>query len=306
MRTLITGGAGFIGSHLYDRLVQDGHHVTVIDNLSSGDKARIPDSALRIADIRDPEQMTAIITTERPEVIFHLAAQISVRHSVTDPRTDAETNILGTINLLTPAHDIGATIVMASTGGAMYGDGVPMPTPEGELPQTAAPYGISKYGAEQYLQLFNRLYRTNHVALRLGNVFGPRQDPHGEAGVVAIFSGLIAEGKTPTIFGDGHQTRDYLYVDDIVGAFLAASNYTGNDSVFNIGTGTGTSVLQLLDAVNQAAGTQITPRFEPPRDGEWRHGALDSSRAAAALGWKASISLQDGITRTYQALTMRP
>jgi UDP-glucose 4-epimerase len=304
MRALITGGAGFIGSHLLDRLLVDGHTVTVVDNLSSGHRDRIPDAVpLHVVDITDTTAVTDIITTSQPEVIYHLAAQISVRHSVTDPQHDTTANVLGTLNIVTAATSVEARVIMASTGGAMYGDGVPMPTPETVLPQTQAPYGISKYCAEQYLALYNRLHGGRHIALRLGNVYGPRQDPHGEAGVVAIFCGLIAQDKTPTIFDDGKQTRDYLYVADIVDAFLASTHYTGNESVFNIGTGSGTSVLELLDAVNAAAGTSVTPVFAPARDGEWRHGALDSSRAATELGWQAAIQLSDGIRRTYAALT---
>lgn len=303
-RVLITGGAGFIGSHLLDRVVADGHHVSVIDNLSSGDKTRVPDGVtLHVADVRDTRTMTEIVTGEHPEVIYHLAAQISVRNSVADPHTDADTNIGGTLNLLTPAQQVGARLIFASTGGAMYGDGVPMPTPETVPPQTEAPYGISKYCAEHYLQLFNRLHGTQHLALRLGNAYGPRQDPHGEAGVVAIFCGLIARGQTPTIYGDGHQTRDYIYVADVVDAFLAGAGYTGSESVLNIGTGTGTSVLTLLDAVNTAADTRIQAQHAPARDGEWKHGALDSTRAGTELGWTATTPLATGIDLTYQQLS---
>ncbi|MGV9822977.1 NAD-dependent epimerase/dehydratase family protein [Nocardia xishanensis] len=304
MRALITGGAGFIGSHLLDRLIADGHTITVIDDLSSGDRTRIPDSVtFHEADVADTAAITQIIEDARPDVIYHLAAQISVRHSVTDPHHDAQVNVIGTLNIVTAATTIGARVIMASTGGAMYGDGVPMPTPETVLPQTQAPYGISKYCAEQYLTLHNRLYGSRHVALRLGNVFGPRQDPHGEAGVVAIFCGHIAAGRTPTIFGDGKQTRDYVYISDIIDAFLAAAEYTGAVPIFNIGSGTGTSVLELLDAVNTAASTDIAPEFAPPRDGEWRHGAIDSTLASAELGWRATTTVTDGIRTTYSALT---
>ncbi|MEU1957339.1 NAD-dependent epimerase/dehydratase family protein [Nocardia rhamnosiphila] len=304
MRALITGGAGFIGSHLLDRLLADGHTVTVIDDLSSGDRTRIPDSvAFHQADVADAAAVTSIIEQSRPELIYHLAAQISVRHSVTDPQRDAQVNVIGTLNILTAATTIGARVIMASTGGAMYGDGVPMPTPETVLPQTQAPYGISKYCAEQYLTLHNRLHGARHIALRLGNVFGPRQDPHGEAGVVAIFCGHIAANTTPTIFGDGKQTRDYVYISDIIDAFLAASAYTGSVAVFNIGTGFGTSVLELLDAVNTAADTSIAPRFDSPRDGEWRYGAVDSTLAATELNWHATTTVAAGIRTTYTALT---
>lgn len=304
MRALVTGGAGFIGSHLLDRLVADGVEVTVIDDLSSGDKNRIPDAVpLHIVDVRDTDAVNTVVTTARPDIVYHLAAQISVRHSVADPLFDATTNIIGGVGLLNAAHAVGARLVLASTGGAMYGDDVLMPTPETVPPQTIAPYGISKYCAEQYLSLFNRLHGTRHVALRLGNVYGPRQDPHGEAGVVAIFCGQVSRDETPTIFGDGRQTRDYVYVSDIVAAFVAAANYTGTQAVFNVGTGKGTSVLELLDAVNDAAGKSVTPQHAPERGGEWRHGALDSSRAAMELAWQATTPLRDGIRRTYAHLT---
>jgi UDP-glucose 4-epimerase len=304
MRVLITGGAGFIGSHLLDRAIGDGHQVSVIDDLSSGDKTRVPDGAdLYVADVRNAHAVNDVVTEEHPEIIYHLAAQISVRHSVADPHTDADTNIGGTLNVLTAAQQVGARVILASTGGAMYGDGVPLPTPETVPPGTEAPYGISKFCAEQYLTLFNRLHGSAHIALRLGNAFGPRQDPHGEAGVVAIFCGQLARGETPTIFGDGHQTRDYVYVADVVTAFTAAARYTGAEEVFNIGTGVGTSVLALLDAVNAAAGTRIEPRHAPERDGEWRHGALDSHRAAIELGWSPTTPIAEGIQHTYQQLT---
>ncbi len=304
-RVLITGGAGFIGSTLLDHYIAAGHQVSVIDNLSSGDKSRIPNVVpLYTTDIRDAAAVSEIIVgAERPELILHLAAQISVRKSVADPAADFDTNVRGTLNLLLPAQQIGARVIMASTGGAMYGDDVPLPTPEDTQPKTQAPYGISKRCAEEYLSLFNRMHGTGHVALRLGNVYGPRQDPHGEAGVVAIFCGLIAQGKSPTIFGDGRQTRDYVYVADIVRAFAAAAEYRGSESVLNIGTGKGTSVLELLDAVNAAAGTGIAAAHAPERTGEWRHGALESSRAAQELDWKATTTISEGIQQTYRRLT---
>lgn len=304
MRALITGGAGFIGSHLLDRLIVDGHEVAVLDDLSSGDRSRVPDTVtLHVTDIKDSAAVTEIVTSHRPDLIYHLAAQISVRHSTADPKFDASTNVLGTLNVLAAATEVRARVIFASTGGAMYGDDVLLPTPETVLPKTQAPYGISKYCAEQYLALYNRLHGGQHVALRLGNAYGPRQDPHGEAGVVAIFCGQIARDDTPTIFGDGKQTRDYVYVTDVVDAFVAASSYDGTESVFNIGTGTGTSVSDLLDHVNSAAGKSIAPRFAPPRGGEWKYGALDSTRAAAALDWTASTTIANGIRWTYQQLT---
>ncbi len=304
MRVLVTGGAGFIGSHLVDRLIADGHRVAVMDDLSTGSRDRIPSEvALHVVDVVNAREVTDVVTAYRPGVIYHLAAQISVRYSVADPVADATTNILGTVNLLNAATAADARLILASTGGAMYGDGVALPTPEICLPATLAPYGISKYCAEQYLMLFNRLHAGRHIALRLGNVYGPRQDPHGEAGVVAIFYGQVARGETPTIYGDGKQTRDYIYVADAVDAFLAATDYAGDEAVFNIGIGDATAVGDLLDVVNAAAGTAIEPKFAPARAGEWRHGSLDSTKAAAELNWTPATSLAAGIRRTYQLLT---
>ncbi len=306
MRALVTGGAGFIGSHLVDRLIADGHHVAVVDDLSIGRRDRIPsDVALHVVDVVNAREVTDVVTAYHPDVIYHLAAQISVRYSVADPVADATTNTLGTMNLLNAATATGARLILASTGGAMYGDGVPLPTPETCLPATLAPYGISKYCAEQYLMLFNRLHAGRHIALRLGNVYGPRQDPHGEVGVVAIFCGHVARGETPTIYGDGKQTRDYIYVADAVDAFLAATDYAGDESVFNIGTGNATAVGDLLGVINAAAGTAIESKFAPARAGEWRHGALDSTQAAVELNWTPGTSLAAGIRQTYQQLTGR-
>ena len=304
MRSLVTGGAGFIGSHLVDRLLADGHRVTVVDDLSTGHRDRIPhDVALHVVDVVNSRQVTDVVTACQPDVIYHLAAQISVRYSVANPVADATTNILGTMNLLNAANDTDARLILASTGGAMYGDGVPLPTPETCLPGTQAPYGIAKYCAEQYLMLFNRLHAARHIALRLGNAYGPRQDPHGEAGVVAIFCGQVARSETPTIYGDGKQTRDYIYVADVVDAFVAAANYVGDEAVFNIGTGNATAVGDLLDVINTAAGTTIEPKFAPARAGELRQGALDSTKAAAELNWAPRTSIAVGIRQTYHELT---
>jgi UDP-glucose 4-epimerase len=304
MRALVTGGAGFIGSHLVDRLIACGHRVAVLDDLSSGHRSRIRrDVALHVVDVVNANEVAGVVAAYQPEVIYHLAAQISVRYSVADPRADATTNVLGTLNLLNAATATDARLILASTGGAMYGDGVALPTPETCPPATLAPYGISKYCAEQYLMLFNRLHAGRHIALRLGNVYGPRQDPHGEAGVVAIFCNQVARGQTPTIYGDGKQTRDYLYVADVVDAFLAATGYTGDEAVFNVGTGTATSVVDLLDAINAAAGTAVEPTFAPARAGESRHVALDCARAAAELDWVATTSLEAGVRETYHQLS---
>jgi UDP-glucose 4-epimerase len=304
MRALVTGGAGFIGSHVVDRLSAEGHGVAVMDNLSTGRRDRIPsDVALHVVDVVNATEVTDTVTAYQPDVIYHLAAQVSVRYSVADPVADVTTNTVGTLNLLDAATAANARLILASTGGAMYGDGVPLPTPETCLPATRAPYGISKYCAEQYLMLFNRLHAGCHVALRLANVYGPRQDPRGEAGVIAIFCGQVARGETPTIYGDGKQTRDYIYVADVVDAFVAATGYTGTEAVFNIGTGTPTAVIELLDIINSAAGTAIEPKHAPARAGESRHVALDCARAAVELNWVPRTSAEEGIRHTYQQLT---
>ncbi|MDT7713285.1 MAG: UDP-glucose 4-epimerase [Pseudonocardiales bacterium] len=304
MRALVTGGAGFIGSHVVDRLSAEGHRVAVMDNLSTGRRDRVPsDVPLHVVDVVNAAEVTDAVTAYQPDVIYHLAAQISVRYSVANPVADATTNTVGTLNLLDAATAANARLILASTGGAMYGDGVPLPTPETCPPATLAPYGISKYCAEQYLLLFNRLHAGCHVALRLANVYGPRQDPHGEAGVIAIFCGQVARGETPTIYGDGKQTRDYVYVADVVDAFVAATGYTGSEAVFNIGTGTPTAVIELLDIINSAAGTAIEPKHAPARAGESRHVALDCAKAAVELNWVPRTSTEEGIRHTYQQLT---
>ncbi|MGH3924483.1 MAG: NAD-dependent epimerase/dehydratase family protein, partial [Pseudonocardiaceae bacterium] len=293
MRVVVTGGAGFIGSHLVDTFLARGDEVAVIDDLSSGrvERLDLDKVALHQVSVADTQAVADLIITFSPEVICHLAAQISVRHSVADPAADAETNVIGTINVLTAAAKVNARVIFASTGGAMYGDGVALPTPEDLLPGTEAPYGVSKYCAEQYLALFNRVHGSTHVALRLGNVYGPRQDPHGEAGVVAIFCGQAAHDNQPTIYGDGKQTRDYVFVGDAVEAFLAAVHY-GSGGVFNVGTGIETSVLDLLEVVSAAAGRHLEPRLALPRTGEVRRGALDPTRAADLLDWKATTALR--------------
>ncbi|MDP9843233.1 NAD-dependent epimerase/dehydratase family protein [Streptosporangium lutulentum] len=300
MHVIVTGGAGFIGSHIVDALIERGDTVTVVDNLSSGRIARLPaDVDLRQVDITDPDAITSVVADTRPEVIVHLAAQIDVRTSVTDPAHDAAVNIGGTINLLEAARGVGAKLVYASTGGALYGQHAPLPTPEHTLPEPEAPYGTAKHCAEQYLGLFNRLYGTQHAALRMGNIYGPRQDPGGEAGVIGIFCGRIVATEPPTIFGDGKATRDYVYVADAVEAFLAAAD-SERGGVWNIGTGRETSVLELVEHVCRSAGYDIAPVFAPARAGELQHSALDVAAAERDLGWKATMPIKDGIPRVYE------
>jgi UDP-glucose 4-epimerase len=298
MRALVTGGAGFIGSNLADALLARGHEVHVLDDLSKGRRERLADAVdLHVADIREPDE---VFDAVRPEVVFHLAAQADVRSSVDRPDVDAEINVLGTIRVLEAARRHDAQLVFASTGGAIYGecDG---PAGEDSERRPLAPYGASKLCGEEYLATWNRLYGTRHVALRFGNVFGPRQEPHGEAGVVAIFMGLLRDGGTPKIYGDGAQTRDYVYVHDVVGAVLAAIGHGGG--VFNVGTGVETSVLELYRAIEQATGIERPAEHAEPRLGELQRSVLDPSAAGRELGWRPQTTLAEGLRQTWDWVT---
>ncbi len=296
MRAVVTGGAGFIGSTLVETLIARGDEVHVVDDLSSGRREQVADTArLHILDIRDP--LVDALAGARPEVVFHLAAQIDVRRSVADPVDDAATNVLGTLRVLELAREHDAQVVFASTGGAIYGE-CERPATEAAERRPVSPYGTSKLAAEEYLAAWNRLYGTTHVALRLGNVYGPRQDPHGEAGVVAIFLSRIRDGLPATIFGDGSQTRDYVFVGDVVRAFVAAVGATGG--VFNVGTGIETSVRELWHGCTGAAGVAAEVAHDAPRLGELQRSSLDAGRAERALGWRAEVALRDGLLRTWE------
>src|SRR5262245_41382098 len=260
MRALVTGGAGFIGSHLVDGLIGRGDEVAVVDDLSTGRRANLDDAVARGArlhdvDIRDRSAMLEVMEAARPEIVFHLAAQIDVRKSIADPAWDAGINVVGTINVLEASRLTGvARVVNTSTGGAMYGEVDLMPTPETVPPRPMSAYGQSKFCAEAYCGWYERLYGLSSVTLRYGNVYGPRQDPHGEAGVVAIFCGQLLEGGRPRIFGDGLQTRDYVYVGDIVEANFAAAAHREASGSYNTGTGVESSVLGVVAALREAAG----------------------------------------------------
>ncbi len=304
-KALVTGGAGFIGSNLVDALVERGDTVLVLDNLSTGkaenlNAALAAGAELREGSITDADFVDALIEDFRPDAIFHLAAQIDVRKSVADPAFDALVNVGGTINLLEAArrHEVGR-FVFSSTGGAIYGevDGERIPTPEDVVPEPEAPYGQAKYAAEGYLGLYARLYGMSTVSLRYGNVYGPRQDPLGEAGVIAIFCGKLLAGERPTVFGDGTQTRDYLHVEDVVAANLAASESDVVGS-FNVGTGHETSVLELVEALAPHADADFSPVFEPPRPGELARSALDATAARETFGWSARVELGPGMEAT--------
>jgi len=303
IRAIVTGGAGFIGSHMADGLLARGDSVVVVDDLSSGRRERVPAGAdLRTIDIRDGAALRALAAEVEPQAWFHLAAQADVRLSVANPGLDADVNVRGTAEVLEAARATGARVVFSSTGGAIYGEVETIPSPESTPCAAMAPYGVSKLCGEHYVELSNRLYGTNHVVLRYGNVYGPRQDPHGEAGVVAIFFGKLSTGETPRVFGDGLQTRDYVYVGDVVRANLAALDYTGPEETFNIGTGTETSVLDLLAACQDAAGTAVSPQHEPARLGELARSALDCRLAARELGWRAEVGFGDGLAATLAAI----
>jgi len=291
----VTGGAGFIGSNLVDTLLARGDEAHALDDLSKGSRENVSaDAELHVADIREPD---AVFDAVRPEVVFHLAAQADVRVSVERPALDAEINVLGTVRILEAARRHGAKIVFASSGGAAYGE-CAGPAPESAPLRPLAPYGTSKICGEEYLATWNRLYGTEHVALRLGNVYGPRQMPHGEAGVVAIFMGLLRDGGTPTIFGEGLQTRDYVYVGDVVDAMLRAVAQDGG--VFNVGTGVETSVVGLFDAIRSACGIDREPAFAPARLGELQRSVLDTSLAERELGWRPERTLADGLASTWE------
>lgn len=308
MDCVVTGGAGFIGSNLVDALVARGDRVTVIDNLSSGKEANLAGALeqgvrLEVTDIRDAEAVATVVAQAAPHAVFHLAAQMDVRVSVADPAFDATTNVVGTINMLQAAHRAGvARFVNTSTGGGIYGDPEILPTPEAPPIRPMAPYGQSKLSAEGYCELYERLYGLSTVSLRYGNVYGPRQDVHGEAGVVAIFCGHLIEGRAPTIYGDGRQTRDWVEVSDVVAANLLAAE-SERTGPFNIGHGQETSVLDLLHALADVSDRPpLEPVFAPERPGEVQRSCLDVTRARRELGWEASVTLRDGLRRILAGL----
>jgi UDP-glucose 4-epimerase len=307
MRALVTGGAGFIGSHLVDTLLDRGDEVTVLDDLSTGRRENLTGAlsrgaALHEVDIRDAQRTHSVVAGARPDIVFHLAAQIDVRKSIEDPAWDAGINVVGTINLLEAARDAGVKrVVNTSTGGAIYGDADVVPTPESVAPRPMAAYGQSKFCAEAYCGWAERLYGLSSVTLRYGNVYWPRQDPHGEAGVIAIFCGVLLEGGRPKVFGDGRQTRDYVYVGDIVAANLAAAAHPEAHGAYNVGTGREAAVLEVIAALRAAAALPegaFEPEFAPARPGEVQRSWLDVTRARAELGFSADTDLVSGMKPT--------
>jgi UDP-glucose 4-epimerase len=299
-RAIVTGGAGFIGSHVVDSLLADGYEVTVVDDLSSGKVARVAKEAeLRELDIVDFAALESVIQEVRPSAIFHLAAQASVVASVEDPGRDCEVNVKGTLNVVEAAGRIGTSVVFTSTGGALYGDDAPMPTPEDRIPAPLSPYGASKWAAEAYVKTWSLSSGIPHAICRLGNVYGPRQSPHGEAGVVSIFTHHLYSGRAPKLFGYGKPTRDYVYVGDVVSALRTAS---GRSGTYNIATGVETDVMTVWNELRARAGSDLEPELADLRPGELTHSCLDTSLAERELGWRANVSISDGLGLTYDAL----
>jgi UDP-glucose 4-epimerase len=308
-RVFVTGGAGFIGSHVADRFLAAGHRVVIVDNLSSGRRENVPAGAeFHELDIASP-QAAHLVREGAFDTVAHLAAQIDVRRSVDDPVFDARVNILGTLNLTEAIRSSSsarrARVVFASTGGALYGDFVTPPSPEASPKDPDSPYGISKLSVEHYLGYYGRVHGLDTVVLRFGTVYGPRQDPHGEAGVVAIFCGRLLAGRPLTVFGDGRQTRDYIYVGDVADAFVTAAGAPPSQAgrldarAFNIGTGVETSVIDLAEMLRRAAGSSARIEFAPKRPGELARSVLAPEKAAEQLGWRAVVPLERGLAETY-------
>jgi UDP-glucose 4-epimerase len=299
-RSIVTGGAGFIGSHLADALLAAGDEVAVIDDLSSGSAAKVPVGAkLYELDIVDGDALERVFAEVQPGAVYHLAAQASVTASVADPGRDCAVNVQGTLNVVDAATKLGAPVSFTSTGGALYGDEAPLPTTEERIPAPLAPYGASKWAAEAYVNTWSLSSGVPHAVCRLGNVYGPRQSPHGEAGVVAIFSEHLHTGRAPKMFGHGRPTRDYVYVGDVVAALIAAN---GKRGTFNIATGVETDVLSLWSVLKAAAGSDVEPVPADLRPGELQRSCLDCTRAERELGWRAEVPIEEGLQRTYVAL----
>jgi len=300
VKVLVTGGAGFIGSHVCDQFVRAGHEVIALDNLSSGKKENLdPRVRLAVLDIRSPEA-AELIRSEKPHAICHLAAQMDVRRSVEDPRFDAEANILGMLNLLEAARVSGVKkVIFSSTGGAIYGEQDVFPAPESHATRPVSPYGVSKASGELYLGYYRAQYGLQYVALRYANVYGPRQNPHGEAGVVAIFAQRLVAGSPCTIYGDGGQTRDFVFGPDVARANLLAfeKDYVG---AVNIGTGIETDINRLFTLLAQAAGSNTQVTHAPGKPGEQRRSCIDASLARKVLGWEPTVGIADGLRQTVE------
>jgi UDP-glucose 4-epimerase len=308
VKTLVTGGAGFIGSHLVDALLVQGHDVSVVDNLSKSGDVHLAGGVaagarLHEVDIRDAGRLAAVFNEERPEVVFHLAAQTRVRYSVEHPDVDASSNVSGTINVLNSARDSDARrLVNSSTGGAIYGECESLPIPETQIPNPISPYGLSKQAAEGYCRLYSRLHGLSTLSLRYSNVYGPRQDSTGEGGVIATFCGQLLAQEGWVVFGDGEQTRDFVYVGDVVQANLLAMDSDVTEPV-NIGTGRQTTVLDLVEHLRRIRPDDAPePEMAPARAGEVRNSAIDPALASQVLGWAPAVSVADGVQRTLESI----
>ena len=297
---IVTGGAGFIGSHLADALLGDGWTVVVVDDLSTGGERNVPaDADLEIIDISQAPELDRVMDRVRPVSVFHLAAQSSVTVSVQDPQRDCMVNVQGTLNVLEAAKRHRAPVVFTSTGGAIYGNQAPIPTPEDSIPAPLAPYGASKWAGEAYTVTWRASSDLPHAVCRLGNVYGPRQSPHGEAGVIAILSYHLWSKTSPTLYGYGRPTRDYVHVLDVVRALIAANGIAG---VFNIAAGVETDVKTIYEQLRAASGASVEPTLAPLRPGELERSCLDPGRARSHLGWSAQVPLDEGVRETYDAL----
>jgi len=297
LRVIVTGGAGFIGSHVAEAFLERGDEVLVVDDLSTGSRENVPERAgFEEVDIAEQDVLEDALG-DGADLVCHLAAQASVTASVADPVRDCTSNVLGTLNVCEAARKRGAPVVFASTGGALYGDDAPRPTPEDFVPEPLSPYGASKLAGEAYVSTWARFHGTPNVVLRLGNVYGPRQSPHGEAGVVAIFSGRLLAGEAPELRGGGTPTRDYVHVHDVARAFVAAAA-AGRAGTFNVGTGQETSTARVYEIIQRAAGKDLTPRHVELKSGELAASALDSSRIERELGWRATIDVEEGLIQT--------
>ena len=300
MRVLVTGGAGFIGSHVADRLLERGHEVAVVDDLSSGKHENVPNRA-RFYEMDIRAGCAAVFEDFRPDALCHLAAQMDVRRSVREPDFDAEVNVIGTVRLLENCVRKGVgKVVFASTGGAIYGEQETFPAPEDHRQYPVSPYGVSKLACERYLQYYSVQHGLSYVALRYANVYGPRQDPHGEAGVVAIFCANLAQGRTSRINGSGEQTRDYVYVEDVARANVLAVEGAPPSGAYNIGTGEETSVNELYETLVEISGKDLPPEHGPAKPGEQLRSSVDASLAGRVLEWKPEVGLREGLGETLR------
>jgi len=301
MKILVTGGAGFIGSNIVDRYLAEGHEVAVVDNLATGRRSNLnPQASFHEMSITDAEALAAVFEAERPEVVNHHAAQMDVRRSVREPQFDAQTNIIGTLNVIEAGRGVGARkFIFSSSGGAIYGQAAVIPTRESAPLQPISHYGTSKLAGEVYFGLYGRLYGLEATVLRYANVYGPRQNPHGEAGVNAIFANMMLRGERPTIFGAGDKTRDYVFVGDVVAANVLALE-RGAGEVLNIGTGVQTTDQEVYDAVAAAVGFAEPPIYGEERAGDVRNSCIDAARAREVLGWAPTVEFREGVRRTVQ------